>query len=187
MKKGLTYIADRTGQWRYSTKTTEGAESGHISNDENEQWLQPQSVYRAAETIRRGQPVSPALLEDIKDASGGYDPYPYVSLTNTAKHKKCIGLAMEYAEKGQPLHIMSIGQFKFDSNTFKAVLDNNNASEDNKVTVDGNVVEFSKKEYYPTFNFNLTDNNDTTGYVKMYSTLIGKPVYARSRRKTKLS
>ena len=50
MKKGLTYISERTGQWRYA------------NNQETEEWVQQLSTYIPLVKIKRGQPVSVATI-----------------------------------------------------------------------------------------------------------------------------
>lgn len=165
MKEGLVFIDRRTDQVRYATNTNQDS---HTNNNIDEKYIQPLSVYYAAEDILRGQPVSPALLEDL-DEDYAFNPYPYVSLTDTSKHTKCLGLAIEPAKKGQPIHIQSYGRFNFDEKTFYATSNNLDT------------------EYYPTFDHDLysenTEGNNENGPSKnlMYKNLIGKPVFVRSR------
>lgn len=165
MKEGLVFIDHRTDQIRYATRTNQDA---HTDNNIDEKYIQPLSVYYAAEDILRGQPVSPALLEDIP-ANYAKDPYPYVSLTDTSKHTKCLGLAIEPAKAGEAIHIQSYGRFNYDDQSFISA--SNNLSE----------------EYYPVFGHDLFSQN-TIGNIEngpskslMYKNLIGKQVFVRSR------
>ena len=112
MKEGLAYISERTKQLRYASGTTKSdANTGIVSNDPNEQWLQPVSIYYALETIKRGDPVSVAVPSN--EGTKG-DPYPYVEKTNSNKHTKCIGIALEYAESGQAVHVQPFGKVIYD-------------------------------------------------------------------------
>src|SRR5574344_1162777 len=130
LKQGLTYISDRGSQFRYAN------ESG------KEQWVNPMSRYKALVAIERGQAVSIATIDDLREAATKpstseesdnvyaenrtlneeyyksllEDPDPYVVPTNTLRHEKCIGLAMETVDAKEELHIMNIGKFDFDTN-----------------------------------------------------------------------
>lgn len=166
MKEGNMLIGDRTGQLRYSTATTDENVLGHINNDPHEQWLQQLSVYYAAEDIKRGQPVSPSLADDLTTPQLE-SALPFVSLTNTAKHKKCLGLAMEPAKAGQPFHILSTGRFVFDEITFTKLISGTDDT-----------------EYYPDFGYNIKSDEVTAGQgvrASMYRDLIGKQVFVKSR------
>ena len=57
LKKGLTYISERGSFYRYSDKV------------QDEKWLSPLSEYIPLEEIMRGQPVSIATDDDIKEAA----------------------------------------------------------------------------------------------------------------------
>lgn len=110
-KAGLTWISDRTGQLRYAFPS-EGDEPT------SEKWLQPLSAYFAGETIKRGQPVSIATKEDYAYVPGlsamASDPHTYLVLTCTAWHDRTLGIALEYAEAGQPVHVLPIGKVIYD-------------------------------------------------------------------------
>ena len=112
MKEGLAYIAERTNQLRYASGTTKNdANTGIVSNDPNEQWLQPVSIYYAKEEIKRGDPVSVTALSN--DGLEG-DPYPYIVKTDSSKHTKCIGIALEYARTGAAVHVQPFGKVIYD-------------------------------------------------------------------------
>ena len=70
MKKGLTFISERTGQLRYSDIATE------------EQWVQQTSTYIPIQAIKRGQPVSVATKEDLEIVANG-DEAMYEALLNS--------------------------------------------------------------------------------------------------------
>ena len=159
MKEGLVHISKRTGELRYST-SNKATNNNH--NNDAEQWIHQLSIYYAAEDIKRGQPVSPSLVSDLTP-SQRESAVPFVSLTNTAKHKKCLGLAMEPAKAGEPLHILSTGRFVYDSITFNKVIDATNFD--------------NEEEYYPTFGYDISSNNKS----QMYQSLIGLPVFVKSR------
>ena len=92
MKRGLTYISERTGQWRYA------------NNQETEEWVQQTSTYIPLVKIKRGQPVSVATIKDLEIVAGDNEALfealknssdSYVVLTNPSRHKSTIGLALE--------------------------------------------------------------------------------------------
>ena len=115
MKEGLTYIAKRTKQLRYAAEsyTKEDGPDGIIPNNPEEQWLQPISVYYAFDTpILRGDPVS--IRAVIPNEGLAEDPYPYVEKTDSSKHTKCIGIALEYAGPGEAVHVQPFGKVVFD-------------------------------------------------------------------------
>jgi hypothetical protein len=80
-----------------------------------DRWIQPLSTYIAGEAIKRGQPVSIALLADFNDPVLGLDPGAddCVVLTRPTRHTYSIGLAMESVAVGEVLHILSSGRFTF--------------------------------------------------------------------------
>ncbi len=100
MKKGLTYIGERTGQLRYADDT------------EQEQWIQQTSTYIPLVEIKRGQPVSIATIEDLEIVANGNTELfealkassdTYVVLTNPSRHYSAVGLALEYTKGGVSL------------------------------------------------------------------------------------
>lgn len=117
MKEGLTFIDDRNNQLRYADK------------NEFIQWLHPLSVYKAACPIMRGQAVSIATTEDLKENGLKYfndenyflkdDPDPYIVPTNTEKHTKSAGLALEPVSENaigtKVIHVQGFGCFVFDT------------------------------------------------------------------------
>lgn len=105
MKQGLVYQADRTNQLRYADK------------DGKEQWIQQISRYKALEPIKRGQAVSIATKEDFERLDKPAElqsTETYVVLTDTRRHNRCIGLALEPSDIGKEIHIQSFGKFEFD-------------------------------------------------------------------------
>lgn len=102
MKRGLSYISERTGEFRAA------------DNAENVKWFHPLSEYTPIETIRRGEAVSiatPADIEEIaKNAFGDTDKSKilkelllnssesYIVKTRPSRHTSAIGLAEEYVE-----------------------------------------------------------------------------------------
>ena len=110
MKEGLAYISKRTNQVRYASATS-GTDTGIISNNPDEQWLQQVSIYYAKEEIKRGDPVSVAAVDNPGLAE---DPNPYIEKTDSSKHTKCIGIALEYAKVNKAVHVQPFGKFIYD-------------------------------------------------------------------------
>lgn len=110
MKEGLAYISKRTNQVRYASATS-GTDTGITSNNPDEQWLQQVSIYYAKEKIKRGDPVSIAVVDNPGLAE---DPNPYIEKTDSSKHTKCIGIALEYADVNKAVHVQPFGKFIYD-------------------------------------------------------------------------
>lgn len=159
MKKGLSYISERTSQWRYA------------DNNKEEKWLEPLTEYTALCEIKRGQPVSVATKEDIERffKGKGVDDEnisiftdkllqanaAFVTLTNPLYHTHTIGLAMEYSAgvivtaddvevQSEKIHILTNGQFEYDFDYAKKAFHLDDA-------------EIAQTEYFPSFfdGFNL--------------------------------
>ena len=113
MKEGLAYISKRTNQIRYASGTSGEDTTGIISNNPDEQWLQQISIYYAKETIKRGDPVSVTALSNENEGLGE-DPYSYIVKTDSSIHTKCIGIALEYAEAGEAVHVQPFGKVIYD-------------------------------------------------------------------------
>ena len=117
LKQGLTFIDDRNNQFRYADK------------EEFIQWTQPLSAYKAATKIKRGQAVSIATETDLKEIGKRDfsdenkfiidDPDPYIVPTDTSKHSKSIGLALEPVAEDdigiKRIHVQGFGCFTFDT------------------------------------------------------------------------
>lgn len=162
MKKGLTYISERTGQLRYA------------NNQETEEWVQQTSTYIPIVEIKRGQPVSVATVDDLKRvASDDEDLYnallessdSFVVLTNPSRHSSSIGLALEYTSgvvelvdgelSVQPkIHILGQGKYIEDKDYYANAF------------TESDSVDVSSEEYWPEF-FNDYENS------------IGKKVYVK--------
>lgn len=110
MKEGLAYISKRTNQVRYASATS-GTDTGITSNNPDEQWLQQVSIYYAKEKIKRGDPVSVTAVDNPGLAE---DPNPYIEKTDSSKHTKCIGIALEYADVNKAVHVQPFGKFIYD-------------------------------------------------------------------------
>ena len=164
MKKGLTYISERTGQWRYA------------NNQETEEWVQQTSTYIPLVEIKRGQPVSVATIKDLEIVAEGDDALfealknssdTYVVLTNPSRHESTIGLALEYT-KGE----FSIKDGKLVTSDKIHILTNGKYIEDrdyyaNAFTeADEETVDVTNEEYWPDF-FNDYENS------------IGKKIYIK--------
>lgn len=164
MKKGLTYISERTGQWRYA------------NNQETEEWVQQTSTYIPLVEIKRGQPVSVATIKDLEIIANGDDALfealknssdTYVVLTNPSRHEGTIGLALEYT-KGE----FSIKDGKLVTSDKIHILTNGKYIEDrdyyaNAFTeADEETVDVTNEEYWPEF-FNDYENS------------IGKKIYIK--------
>ena len=162
MKKGLTFISERTNQLRYA------------NNAETEEWVQQLSTYIPIQEIKRGQPVSIATVDDLKEIAGDdEDLYnallnssdSYIVLTNPSKHESAIGLALEYTkgtviyEDGtltvcDKIHIIGQGQYIEDREYYW-----------NAFTLSNNT-EAPSEEYWPSF---FDD----------YKSCIGKKIYVK--------
>lgn len=103
MRPGSYYVGKRNDDFRY------------IDKDGTEQWLVPCATYIADETILRGEAVSVSSRDQISAESLESD-LPFVHKTDADVDKSCLGLAMNYAEKGQLVHVQNHGTFKFRTN-----------------------------------------------------------------------
>lgn len=163
MKKGLTWIGERTSQIRYA------------DNASNEQWIQQTSTYIPLVEIKRGQPVSIATIEDLKRVAGEntklFDALKnssdtYVVLTNPSRHQSSVGLALEYTSGEVSLsiegtltlqnkiHILGQGQYIEDRDYYAQAF------------TEEDFVDISDKEYWPEF-FDDYENS------------IGKKIYVK--------
>ena len=149
MKRGLTYISERTGQWRYA------------NNQETEEWVQQTSTYIPLVKIKRGQPVSVATIKDLKIvANGNNDLFEalknssdsYVVLTNPSRHESTIGLALEYTDgtfsfengelvTSEKIHILTNGKYIEDKDYYANAF----------TEADEKTVDVTDKEYWPEF------------------------------------
>lgn len=165
MKKGLTYISERTGQWRYA------------NNQETEEWVQQTSTYIPLVEIKRGQPVSVATVKDLEIVAKGDNALfealknssdTYVVLTNPSRHESTIGLALEYTkgefsinEDGElvtsdKIHILTNGKYIEDKDYYANAF----------TEADEESVDVTNEEYWPDF-FNDYENS------------IGKKIYIK--------
>lgn len=149
MKRGLTYISERTGQWRYA------------NNQETEEWVQQTSTYIPLVEIKRGQPVSVATIKDLKKVAGDNEELfealknssdSYVVLTNPSRHESTIGLALEYTDgtfsfengelvTSEKIHILTNGKYIEDRDYYA------NAFTDKEE----NTIDVRNEEYWPEF------------------------------------
>lgn len=164
MKKGLTYISERTGQWRYA------------NNQETEEWVQQLSTYIPLVEIKRGQPVSVATIKDLEIVAKGDDALfealknssdTYVVLTNPSRHESTIGLALEYTKgefsiedgklvTSEKIHILTNGKYIEDKDYYANAF----------TEADEETVDVTNEEYWPEF-FNDYENS------------IGKKIYIK--------
>ena len=149
MKKGLTYISERTGQLRYA------------NNQEYEEWIQQTSTYIPLVEIKRGQPVSVATIDDLKIVSKGDNALfealknssdTYIVLTNPSRHESTIGLALEYTKGefslkedqlivSEKIHIITNGKYIEDKDYYANAF--TEADEDS--------IDVTNEEYWPEF------------------------------------
>lgn len=164
LKKGLAYISERTGQFRYSDK------------NKDEKWLQPLAEYIPLVKIKRGQPVSVALVSDLaaKEQELGLEEgtltkssISYITLTNPSKHTHTIGLALEATEgitaekiAPDPIHIISSGKF---------IIDVDYLIKSHQITEDEVSKVVADEEYIPDFLNNYSKNIGKTVYCKSNS------------------
>ena len=164
MKKGLIYISERTGQWRYA------------NNQETEEWVQQTSTYIPLVEIKRGQPVSVATIKDLEIVAKGDDALfealknssdTYVVLTNPSRHEGTIGLALEYTKgefsiedgklvTSEKIHILTNGKYIEDRDYYANAF----------TEADEETVDVTNEEYWPEF-FNDYENS------------IGKKIYIK--------
>lgn len=83
-----------------------------IDSDGAELRVIPQSRYYASCKIKRGQALSIAQLTDLTEEQKN-NKYAYVKITDPDIDETCLGIAMNYAEEGQIVHIQSTGKFNF--------------------------------------------------------------------------
>lgn len=102
MRPGAFYVDKRNDQFRY------------VDKDGTEQWLVPSSCYIASETIKRGEAIS----IDSRETEPSTSVYknidaPTIHRTDPDLDQSCLGLALNYAEAGQLVHVQSKGTFRF--------------------------------------------------------------------------
>ena len=149
MKRGLTYISERTGQWRYA------------NNQETEEWVQQTSTYIPLVKIKRGQPVSVATIKDLEIVAGDDEALfealknssdSYVVLTNPSRHESTIGLALEYTDgafsfedgelvTSEKIHILTNGKYIEDKDYYANAF----------TELDETRVDVTGEEYWPEF------------------------------------
>ena len=149
MKRGLTYISERTGQWRYA------------NNQETEEWVQQTSTYIPLVEIKRGQPVSVATIKDLEIVAGDNEGLfealknssdSYVVLTNPSRHESTIGLALEYTDgtfsfedgelvTSEKIHILTNGKYIEDKDYYANAF----------TELDETRVDVTNEEYWPEF------------------------------------
>ena len=149
MKRGLTYISERTGQWRYA------------NNQETEEWVQQTSTYIPLVKIKRGQPVSVATIKDLEIVAGDNEELfealknssdSYVVLTNPSRHESAIGLALEYTDgtfsfedgelvTSEKIHILTNGKYIEDKDYYANAF----------TELDETRVDVTGEEYWPEF------------------------------------
>lgn len=104
MRPGSLYVDDRNDQIRY------------VDKDGTEQWCVPVSAYFASEEIKRGEAVSISsrgdLINNPNTRNLSDDIYPYVHKTNPDEDESCLGLALNYATKGQLVHVQNTGTIR---------------------------------------------------------------------------
>ena len=81
--------------------------------------FEPVSRYYASCKIKRGQAVSIAQLSDLSEKQKK-DKYAYVKVTDPDLDETCLGIAMNYAEEGQIIHVQRSGRFNY--HTTKSIL-----------------------------------------------------------------
>lgn len=164
MKRGLTYISERTGQLRYA------------NNQEYEEWIQQTSTYIPLVEIKRGQPVSVATIDDLRIVSNGDDNLfealknssdTYIVLTNPSRHESTIGLSLEYTKGefslkedklivSEKIHIITNGKYIEDRDYYANAF----------TEADEESIDVTNEEYWPEF-FNDYENS------------IGKKIYIK--------
>lgn len=119
---------DQTGRMRPGSIFTSSRDDGlrYVDKDGIEAWTTPNSRYYASERILRGQAVSIAQLKDLNTTTGRYpdfenvdaqtmaeDKYPYVKITDPDLDDHCLGVALNYAEPGDIVHVQNHGKFSY--------------------------------------------------------------------------
>lgn len=162
MKKGLTYISERTSQLRYADDAGK------------EQWVQQTSTYIPLVEIKRGQPVSIATIADLEIIAGDNAALfealknssdTYIVLTNPSRHVSTVGLALEYTD----------GQFTFEKGELKTA---------EKIHIIGQGLYVEDRDYVAQA-FTEQDEVDVSAYEYWpeffddYENSIGKKIYVK--------
>ena len=112
--KRIPNSKDSNNVMRPGTIFTSSRDDGlrYIDKDGAEAWNTPNSRYYASQIILRGQAVSIAKLEDLTTTQAT-DEYPYIKVTDPDLDETCIGVAMNYAQPGDIVHVQSKGKFSY--------------------------------------------------------------------------
>lgn len=109
IRPGTTYVAGFTQPGNNDNLRA-------IDSDGALMQFEPVSRYYASCTIKRGQAVSIAQLADLQDYQRD-DKYPYIKITDPDLDESCLGIAMNYAEEGQIVHVQRSGKFNYYTTT----------------------------------------------------------------------
>lgn len=149
-----------------------------IDSDGAELRVIPQSRYYASCTIKRGQAVSIAQLADLTDEQRS-NKYAYVKITDPDIDETCIGVAMNYAEEGQIVHIQSTGKFNYYT-TSSILYSGDRKDREIFLNADGWLFdEVRGQKLYISKTYNNSTNaesNDTEDKLRESSTYEGVPV-----------
>lgn len=135
-----------------------------IDSEGTEMRFVPVSRYYASCKIKRGQALSIAQLNDLT-IEQKQNKYAYVKITDPDIDENCIGVAMNYAEEGQVVHIQSTGKFNY--NTTDSILYTKEAAE-KEIFLNANGWKFDnvrgqklfiKKLYNNRTNAEITEGN----------------------------
>ena len=136
-----------------------------IDPDGAEMRFTPESRYYASCTIKRGQPVSIAQLDDLTEEQSK-NKYPYVKITDPDIDDSCLGIALNYAEEGQIVHIQNHGKFNFyttESPYYGKKASDGKLNEEREVFLDASNWDFDKVRGQRLF-IKKIYNNETNAY-----------------------
>lgn len=127
-----------------------------IDSEGSEMRFVPTSRYYASCKIKRGQAISIAQLEDLTDEQK-QNKYAYVKITDPETENSCLGVAMNYAEEGQIVHVQSSGKFNY--YTTESVL-YNDERKNREIFLDANNWSFKEVRGQKLFVKKPLDEND---------------------------
>lgn len=144
-----------------------------IDSDGAEMRFIPSSRYYASCTIKRGQALSIAQLDDLTEEQK-QNKFPYVKITDPDIDESCIGIAMNYAEEGQIVQIQNTGKFNYYTTNSVLYTDTNKAKE---IFLDPTGWDFDsvrgQKLYIKKLYNNTTNAEESNDTLRESSTLEG--------------
>ena len=100
---GNIWIRPQNNQLRYGT-----------NGDKAASWLNPLPVYKVSKTVKYGQPVTLTDYSEEHSIKSGNARERTIVPTNSQTHSSCIGIALNYGEKEDEVHIQNNGEIVYD-------------------------------------------------------------------------